>query len=221
MSLEDLCPPAWHSILEDQFGQDYFLGLSSFLEKEMAQCVVYPPENMIFRALELVAPDKVRVVILGQDPYHGPGQANGLAFSVAPDCPLPPSLKNIFKELKNDLGIGPPPNGDLSRWASQGVLLLNNVLTVRAHEANSHQKHGWEQFTASIVKKLNAGSRPLVFVLWGNFAQKKEPLIDVARHRIIMAAHPSPLSARYWFGSRSFSRINAALEELGELPVNW
>ncbi len=218
----DLLPENWRLSLAAELNKPYLVTLEDFLQNELKNSVVYPPVPLIFRALKILPPSAVKVVILGQDPYHEAGQANGLAFSVSPGVPLPPSLKNIFKELESDLGIKiNNKTGDLTTWAEQGVLLLNSVLTVRAHEANAHQKKGWEEFTSAIISALSAGERPLVFALWGRAAQKKRALINEKRHAIIEAAHPSPLSARLWFGSKPFSRINAALNKFGSAPLDW
>ncbi len=219
--LADLCPASWSSLLAAEFNKPYFLALEEFLQNELKKSVVFPPLESVFRALELVPPAAVKVVILGQDPYHEAGQANGLAFSVSPQTPMPPSLKNIFKELKSDLSLEEPKNGDLTPWAEQGVILLNTVLTVRAHQADTHRKHGWEEFTSAIIRLLAASKRPLVFALWGRAAQKKGALIDKTRHVVLEAAHPSPLSARFWFGSKPFSKINSSLTKLGYSPINW
>ena len=217
-----LIPAAWQPVLASETEQPYFQKLEAFLADERATHTVFPPENDVFAALELTSYAQANVLILGQDPYHGAGQAHGLAFSVQADLALPPSLANLFKELKSDLGITPPTSGYLMPWAKQGVLLLNTVLTVRAHEANSHKGRGWERFTDAIIRALNAKREPVIFVLWGNNAQKKLALIDATRHTVIQSAHPSPLSARNgFFGSRPFSRINAALHESGKPEVDW
>lgn len=183
---------------------------------------VFPPENEVFAALEMTPLAAVRVVIVGQDPYHGEGQAHGLSFSVPAGVKFPPSLRNIFKELAADLQIPVRESGDLSGWAKQGVLLLNSTLTVQAHEAGSHRKFGWEKFTDSVLRAVDRHAPPCVFILWGSDAQKKRPLIDETRHRVLAGAHPSPLSAyRGFFGSRPFSRANQLLQELGREPVDW
>ncbi|MDF3128171.1 uracil-DNA glycosylase [Kiritimatiellaeota bacterium B1221] len=213
----------WKAQLTGAFSDASFAELKAFLLAERsAGQKVYPPGSRIFAAFDLTPWEEVRVVILGQDPYHGPGQANGLCFSVADDVRLPPSLRNMYKEMETDLGCKPPENGDLSFWAEQGVLLLNATLTVRAHEAGSHQKQGWEPFTDQVVRKLNDHPRRLVFILWGSFARKKAAEIDRDRHFVIEAPHPSPLSAhRGFFGSKPFSKTNAKLKEWGEPEIDW
>ena len=215
--------PEWKTQLDDAFQEKSFAQLKTFLLTERAQGkTVYPPGSRMFSAFDCTPWSKVRVVILGQDPYHGPGQANGLSFSVNPGVALPPSLRNMYKELQSDLGIPPPADGNLEPWAEQGVLLLNATLSVRAHEAGSHQKQGWEPFTDAVVAKLNDHPNRLVFVLWGSFARKKAAVIDRNRHFVIESPHPSPLSAhRGFFGSRPFSKVNAKLEEWGEDPISW
>lgn len=196
--------------------------VSSFVDAEREKHVVYPPEDRVFACFRLTPLESVRVLLLGQDPYHGPGQAEGLAFSVADGTPPPPSLRNIFKELEQDLGVPRPRSGSLVSWAQQGVLLLNAVLTVRAGEANSHANHGWEDFTDEVIRTVSAQAAPTVFLLWGRYAQKKARLVDGTRHAILEGVHPSPLSARHgFFGSAPFSRTNAALEERGRPPVDW
>lgn len=191
-------------------------------ERREAGCVIYPDERSVFRALELTPVKKVKAVILGQDPYHGPGQAHGLAFSVPAGCSLPPSLRNIFQELEQDLGCVKPVSGNLQAWAEQGVLLLNTVLTVEQGQAGAHQKRGWEQFTDRIIGFINAEALPSVFLLWGSHAQKKTPIIDQKKHAVLLAPHPSPLSAyRGFFGSRPFSRCNAELVRLKRGPISW
>lgn len=213
----------WKKQLAGAFNDPSFAQLKAFLLSERdAGKKVYPPGSRIFAAFDLTPWEKVRVVILGQDPYHGPGQANGLCFSVGEKVPLPPSLRNIYKEMADDLGARLPENGDLSGWAEQGVLLLNATLTVRAHEAGSHQNRGWEPFTDEVVRKLNDHPRRLVFILWGSFARKKAAVIDRKRHFVIESPHPSPLSAhRGFFGSKPFSKTNAKLKEWGEPEIVW
>jgi len=215
--------PGWKRQLEGAFSEPSFRELKAFLLEEKAQGRrYYPPGSRIFAAFDLTPWEEVRVVILGQDPYHGPGQANGLCFSVGEGVALPPSLQNIYKELESDLGIPRPTHGDLSSWAKQGVLLLNATLTVRAHQAASHQQKGWEPFTDEVIRQLNDHPRRLVFILWGSFARKKAAAIDRSRHGIIESPHPSPLSAhRGFFGSRPFSRANAYLREWGEPEIEW
>jgi uracil-DNA glycosylase len=214
-------PPSWQDALAQQFHEPYFERLERFVDAERKAHAVYPPEDEVFRALELTPLDKVKVVLLGQDPYHGEGQAHGLCFSVRPGVKAPPSLVNIFKELKTDLGCTPANNGCLLPWAQRGVLLLNAVLTVRAREANSHEGQGWEQFTDAVLRAVNDRQQPAVFALWGRYAQKKGALVDVKRHRVVRAAHPSPLSAAKFCGSRVFTAMNSALEELGQAPIDW
>jgi uracil-DNA glycosylase len=215
-------PREWRSVLSDQERAPYYLALDAFLEAETERYTVYPPRDEIFNALRLTSFDDVKVVILGQDPYPGPGQAHGLAFSVRPGVPIPASLRNIYKELATDVGFRVPNHGNLELWAARGVLLLNAVLTVRAGMPNSHSGVGWEMFTDEVIRSVNCKKTLVAFVLWGAYAQRKLPLIDVQRHAVVMGAHPSPLSARNgFFGSRPFSRINAALEMAGEGPVDW
>ena len=193
------------------------------MRSEYTHSTCYPPARLIFNAFNLCPFDRVKVVIIGQDPYHEPGQAHGLSFSVGPGVALPPSLVNIFKEIELDLGTPMPPNGDLTRWAEQGVLLLNATLTVRAHQAASHQRRGWEEFTDAAIRALNADREHLVFILWGGYARSKAALIDPSRHLILQSVHPSPLSANRggWFGNHHFSRANAYLAEHGEQPIRW
>ena len=215
-------PTGWQPVLADEVKKPYYLELSAYLEKERAEHVVYPPEPDVFNALKLTPFPEVKVLILGQDPYHEPGQAHGLAFSVRPGVDPPPSLQNIFKELHADVGFRIPNNGYLVPWAEQGVLLLNAVLTVRAHQAASHQGKGWEKFTDAAIQALNEREEPLVFVLWGNYAKKKMGFIQAEQHKIIAGTHPSPLSARRgFFGSRPFSQINQFLNEHGKPPIDW
>jgi uracil-DNA glycosylase len=215
--------PSWKTRLEDEFRQPYMSGLRQFLlERKRAGAVIYPPGPLIFCALDSTPFDRVSVVILGQDPYHGPGQAHGLCFSVPEGVPPPPSLLNIFQEIRDDLGAGRPPQCNLQRWAEQGVLLLNAVLTVERGRAGSHQGKGWERFTDRVVRELNDGREALVFLLWGSYAMKKGAVIDRSRHLVLTAPHPSPLSAhRGFFGCRHFSRANAWLERHGRQPVDW
>jgi uracil-DNA glycosylase len=211
-------PASWLPIVGDQLSGE----LLQFLQTERIQHQVFPAAQNVFNALLLTPFDDVRVVILGQDPYHDVGQAHGLAFSVQPGVKLPASLRNIFKELRDDLGIAPSTSGCLEPWAKQGVLLLNTVLTVRAHEANSHRGIGWEAFTDAVIRQLGKRATPIVFALWGKPAQAKKKLIDTDRHLIFEAAHPSPLSAHSgFFGSKPFSRINQALRERGEPEIDW
>jgi uracil-DNA glycosylase len=213
---------SWRQILQDEFDAPYFTGLKLFLRDEKQKVTVYPPGNLIFNAFNQTPFNRVKVVILGQDPYHGPGQAHGLCFSVPDGIPKPPSLQNIFKEISSDLGIPVPAGGDLTPWARQGVLLINAILTVRANEPASHQNKGWEKFTDAVIRNLSEKRKNLIFLLWGNYAQAKESLIDGNRHFILKAAHPSPLSAnRGFFGCRHFSRTNEILSELGLNEINW
>ncbi|WP_405013183.1 uracil-DNA glycosylase [Kitasatospora sp. NBC_01539] len=214
-------PESWQEALAEETGKPYFAELAAFLATERAEHQVFPPSGQEFSALAATPYDKVRVLVLGQDPYHDDGQAHGMSFSVLPGTKTPPSLRNIFKELDADLGIPAPDNGYLMHWAEQGVLLLNAVLTVRAHEANSHKAKGWEKFTDAVIKAVSAREEPCVFVLWGNYAKKKLPLIDTSRHAVVQGAHPSPLSAKLFFGSRPFSQINTALSEAGGEPIDW
>ncbi|MFC3417330.1 uracil-DNA glycosylase [Algoriphagus hitonicola] len=213
---------SWNSILRDVFEQDYFKNLVTFVKDEYANAKVFPPGKEIFNAFDHCPLDRVKVVILGQDPYHGPGQAHGLSFSVRPGIPFPPSLINIFKEIKADLGKDMPSNGDLTRWADQGIFLLNATLTVRAHEAGSHQKKGWEEFTDQVIRRISDHRESVVFLLWGAYAQKKALLIDQKKHLILKAPHPSPLSAhRGFLGCGHFSKANAYLESKGLSPIQW
>ncbi len=215
-------PESWRAILHRETEQPYWQQLQSFVAQERQTHTIYPPEVDVFRALELTPYEQVNVLLLGQDPYHGPGQAHGLCFSVLPGVPLPPSLVNMYKELKTDLGIDAPRNGYLAPWAEQGMLMINAVLTVRQSEPNSHKARGWERFTDAIIQAVSAKPDPVVFVLWGNYAQKKVALIDIQRHTVIQSAHPSPLSARNgFFGSKPYSRINAALREHGKREIEW
>lgn len=214
--------PGWKNALKDEFSANYFSELKAFLLREKADHTVYPPGNRIFAAFDLCPPDKVKVVIIGQDPYHGPEQANGLCFSVSQGVRLPPSLQNIFKEIKTDIGCDNGNNGDLTAWARQGVLLLNTSLTVRASSPASHSNKGWEQFTDGVIRYLSHNCQGLVFLLWGNHARAKEKMVDTGKHFVLHAAHPSPLSAyNGFFGCRHFSRANKILIDQGKEPVNW
>ncbi len=214
-------PPSWQVVLADEFKKPYFKDLQQFVADERKKHTVYPPEEDVFNAFKYTPYDKAKVLLLGQDPYHGEGQAHGLCFSVRPGVKPPPSLMNMFKELHDDLGCKIPNNGCLIPWAKQGVMLLNAVLTVRAHEANSHKEKGWETFTDAVIRALAAREKPMVFLLWGAYAQKKKKLIDAERDVILTAAHPSPLSASKFFGSKPFSAANRALEGLGEEAIDW
>jgi uracil-DNA glycosylase len=212
----------WNPVLRAELEKPYWRPLQEFVAGERARYPVYPSADEVFAALHLTPYAETKVLILGQDPYHGPGQAHGLCFSVRPGVPAPPSLVNIFKELQSDLGSPVPRNGSLEPWARQGVLLLNATLTVRAHKAASHQGKGWETFTDAVIRAVNDKPERVVFVLWGAYARKKRPLVDRTRHVVIESAHPSPLSASNgFFGSRPFSRANAALEAAGRTPVDW
>jgi uracil-DNA glycosylase len=212
----------WNPVLRAELAKPYWPELQRFVAEERLRGPVYPPADEVFAALHLTPYAAVKVVILGQDPYHGPGQAHGLCFSVRPGVPPPPSLQNVFVELSSDLGIEPPDHGCLDAWARQGVLLLNTTLTVRARQAASHQGQGWETFTDEVIKAVSAKPERVVFILWGAAARRKRALVDTSRHVVIESAHPSPLSARNgFFGSRPFSRANAALAEAGREPVDW
>ena len=213
--------PSWKTRLAGEFEKDYFVKLTDFVRQEYRQATVYPSGPNIFNAFAHCPFDRVKVVIIGQDPYHEPGQAHGLCFSVQDGTPFPPSLQNIFKEITDDLGRPRPTSGDLTRWADQGVLLLNATLTVRAHRAGSHQGHGWETFTDAAIRCLNAERQHLVYMLWGAYAQKKGASIDTSRNLVLTSPHPSPLSAhRGFFGNRHFSRANDYLVALGESPID-
>ena len=212
----------WDEILKSEFNKEYYISLREFLKEEYNSRVIYPSMYNIFEALKHTSYKDTKVLILGQDPYHGENQAHGLAFSVQPGVKTPPSLLNIYKELQDDLGCFIPNNGYLIPWADQGVLLLNTALTVRAHEANSHKNKGWEFFTDEIIKKLNERTDPVIFVLWGSNARKKKEFIDTSRHFVLEAPHPSPLSARRgFFGCKHFSKINEILISQGKEPINW
>lgn len=213
---------SWEKALKGEFSKDYYKKLFVKIQEEYQTRTIYPPADDIFNAFHFTPLEEVKVVILGQDPYHEPGQAHGLCFSVKPQVPIPPSLVNIYKELEDDLGCYIPNNGYLEKWARQGVLMLNTVLTVRAHQANSHKDLGWEQFTDAAIRVLAEQDRPMVFVLWGKPAQRKKEMIHNPKHLILESPHPSPLSAyRGFFGSRPFSKINAYLEQNGLEPIDW
>ncbi len=212
---------SWLTILKEEFDKDYFIQLRQFLTEEKSSYRIFPPGNLIFSAFNRTPFADVKVVILGQDPYHGPGQANGLCFSVSPGIKPPPSLVNIFKELKSDLGIEIPAGGNLEPWADQGVLLLNATLTVRENTAGSHQQKGWETFTNTVIQKISALKQGVVFLLWGNYAKAKESLIDVSKHHILQAPHPSPLARGGFFGCRHFSQTNEILQRQGLSPIDW
>ncbi|MCY7777152.1 uracil-DNA glycosylase [Bacillus haynesii] len=220
--MKQILNDSWWQQLKDEFDKPYYQELREMLKREYAEHTVYPEPNDIYNALHYTSYESVKVVILGQDPYHGPGQAHGLSFSVQPGVNPPPSLKNIFIELQNDIGADIPNHGSLVSWAKQGVLLLNTVLTVRRGQANSHKGKGWEQLTDSIIDVLNKRDKPVVFILWGRHAQMKKERIDTSKHFIIQSPHPSPFSARNgFFGSRPFSRANQYLEQIGDEPIDW
>ncbi len=213
---------SWKRHLAPEFEKPYFVNLTDFVREEYGKGTVYPPGPMIFNAFNLCPFDRVKVVIIGQDPYHGPGQAHGLCFSVNDGIPFPPSLVNIFKEIGSDLGTPIPTTGNLTRWANQGVLLLNATLTVRAHQAGSHQNHGWEEFTDAAIRVLATERENLVFLLWGAYAQKKGAFIDRNRHLVLASVHPSPLSAYHgFFGNKHFSKTNEYLVAHGKEPIRW
>ncbi|WP_438963010.1 uracil-DNA glycosylase [Nonlabens sp.] len=214
---------SWKNVLQPQFYSSYFNELMSFVTEEYETHHCYPPASKIFAAFDAAPLDQVKVVIIGQDPYHGPGQANGLCFSVADGVAHPPSLKNIFKEIETDIGLPIPESGNLLRWAQQGVLLLNAVLTVRNAEAGSHAKKGWETFTDATIKIISEERENVIFLLWGGFAKGKVKLIDTKKHHILTSGHPSPLSANrgYWFGNKHFSKVNELLAGMGKDKINW
>jgi len=214
---------SWKSQLSQEFQKDYFSNLVDFVKSEYADHTCYPKAKDIFAAFEHCPFENTKVVLIGQDPYHGMGQANGLCFSVQDGIPHPPSLRNIFKEIATDLGLPYPESGNLERWAKQGVLLLNATLTVRAHQAGSHQRKGWEQFTDAVIQKLSTERKGIVFLLWGGFAKKKIKLIDTGTHHILTSGHPSPLSANrgYWFGNKHFSKTNELLIQQKFLAIDW
>ena len=214
--------PSWKEVLKEEFEKIYFQNLANFVKNEYQSHPVYPPGKQIFSAFDHTPFDEVKVVIIGQDPYHGAGQAHGLSFSVPEGIKQPPSLKNIFKELESDLGISPVLSGNLERWANQGVLLLNATLTVRASQAGSHQNKGWEEFTDAAIQKLSDEKEHLVFILWGAYAQKKGSIIDTSKHHIIRSPHPSPFSAHSgFFGSKPFSKTNIYLKSVGKEEISW
>ncbi|MDS9472336.1 uracil-DNA glycosylase [Sporosarcina pasteurii] len=212
----------WDALLQAEFEQPYYQLLRQFLKKEYAEKTVYPPMDNIWTAFKLTPFNQVKVVILGQDPYHGPGQAHGLSFSVNADVRIPPSLRNMFKELASDMKCELPTTGTLTGWAKQGVLMLNTVLTVRKGEAHSHRRQGWEQFTDAVIRHLSAREKPVVFILWGRPAGEKKKLINLSKHAVVESVHPSPLSAhRGFFGSQPYSKTNQLLTAWGEKPINW
>jgi uracil-DNA glycosylase len=213
---------SWKAVLQEEFNMSYFQQLKMFLLEEKKKYRIFPPGSLIFNAFNHTSFGNLKVVILGQDPYHGFGQAHGLCFSVPRGVPKPPSLLNIFKELKNDLGLPPPSHGNLEKWADQGVLLLNATLTVRENQAGSHQRKGWEEFTDAAIRQISAKKEGVIFVLWGNFAMAKKDMIDSSRHPVLTAAHPSPLSAsRGFFGCHHFSKINEILRAQGKQEIDW
>lgn len=214
--------PSWKEHLQNEFDKPYFENLISFVKSEYASYTVYPPGKYIFNAFNLCPFDKIKVVLIGQDPYHEPGQAHGLCFSVNDGVQFPPSLRNIFKEIKDDTGADIPVSGNLTRWAEQGVLLLNATLTVREHAAGSHQKRGWEEFTDAVIRIISKEKEGVVFILWGSYAQSKAQIIDSSKHYVLRSAHPSPLSAhRGFFGNHHFSLTNDYLKKRGEAPIVW
>ena len=214
---------SWKAVLENEFSKPYFNKLTEYVKQQYAENICYPKGKQIFSAFNHCPLNKVKVVIIGQDPYHGEGQANGLCFSVHDGIAHPPSLVNIFREIRQDLGVPYPISGNLERWASQGVLLLNATLTVRANEADSHQNQGWETFTDAVIKTVSANCNNVVFMLWGSYAKKKANLIDSSKHCILTSGHPSPLSANrgHWFGNKHFSKANAYLTSVGKETINW
>lgn len=216
-------PTSWFNFFKMQMEKSYFASLWSYLTDEYKQKTCYPPKDQLFAAFEKCPLDKVKVVIIGQDPYHGPGQANGLSFSVNDGIKFPPSLINIFKELENDLGVPIPISGNLERWAQQGVLLLNAVLSVEQGKAGSHANKGWEIFTDAVIEHINSECKNVVFLLWGGYAQKKGRKIDETKHLVLKSGHPSPLSANrgYWFGNKCFSRTNIYLKSIGKTEIDW
>ena len=221
MDLTKMVPKSWRKPLAETLKAPFMAELGSFLEDEYASQTVYPPKDQIFTALDKTPFEDVKVLLLGQDPYHGAGQAHGLCFSVCKGVTPPPSLKNVFKEMKTDVGVEPPGHGCLEAWAERGVLLLNAVLTVREKSPASHQKKGWETFTDAVIQAVSAREDPVVFVLWGGFAKKKKKLVDTKRHAVVESGHPSPLSQKTFFGSKPFSKVNAQLEAWGKEPIDW
>jgi uracil-DNA glycosylase len=218
---EFVLPESWQGVLAGETAKPYFGQLAEFVAAERAAGQVFPPRGEVFSALESTPYGQVKVVLLGQDPYHDDNQAHGMCFSVKRGVRVPPSLRNVYKEMGTDLGLPAPDHGNLQSWADQGVLLLNAVLTVRAHEANSHKGKGWETFTDAVIRAVGEQPDPVVFVLWGNYAKKKLSLIDTGRHAVVQGAHPSPLSAKLFLGSRPFSQVDKALADLGRTPVDW
>ncbi|MFI6978025.1 uracil-DNA glycosylase [Embleya sp. NPDC050154] len=214
-------PESWQPVLAEELAKPYYAELTAYVDAERKEHQIFPPDEEVFAALEATPYEDVRVFVVGQDPYHDDNQAHGMCFSVRPEVRIPPSLRNIYKEMHADIGLPIPDNGYLMPWARQGVLLMNTVLTVRAHEAASHKGRGWEKFTDAVIKAVNDRDEPVVFVLWGGHAKKKAALIDTAKHTIVQGAHPSPLSAKLFHGSKPFSRIDAALETMGHKPIDW
>ncbi|WP_037605345.1 uracil-DNA glycosylase [Streptacidiphilus rugosus] len=218
---EFVLPESWRDALQGEIEQPYFGELAAFVAAEREAGQVFPPRGEVFAALESTPLSEVKVLLLGQDPYHDDNQAHGMCFSVRRGVKVPPSLRNIYKELASDIEVTAPKHGNLQEWADQGVLLLNAVLTVRAHEAGSHAGKGWEKFTDAVIKAVSARPEPVVFVLWGGYAKKKLPLIDTSRHVVVQSGHPSPLSARHFLGTKPFSQIDKALADFGQKPINW
>lgn len=214
-------PEDWRDFLATEFEQSWWRDLEAFVASERRAFEVYPPAASVFEAFRRTSLRSVKVVLLGQDPYHGPGQAHGLCFSVRPDVRIPPSLGNMYRELETDIGVPAPSHGFLAAWAEQGILMLNAVLTVRAHEPNSHKGRGWERWTDSVIARLSARDEPVVFALWGGYARKKGKLVNRSVHRVVETGHPSPLSMKHFVGTRPFSAINRALVELGRDPIDW
>jgi uracil-DNA glycosylase len=215
-------PVSWQTALEGELGQPYFTALGHFVEAERSAHEVFPSEDDVFNAFRLTPLDKTKVLLLGQDPYHGVGQAHGLCFSVQPGIPVPPSLANVYKELETDMpGFRRPSHGHLAYWAAQGILMLNAVMTVRAHAPNSHKNHGWERFTDAAIRAVNSKQEHVVFVLWGTYARKKAQLVDRNRHTVIEGAHPSPLAVKRFRGCKAFSKVNALLVAHGQNPIDW
>ncbi|MGL5682605.1 MAG: uracil-DNA glycosylase [Marinifilaceae bacterium] len=223
MSKDIVMEASWKALLHEEFRKPYFENLTQFVRDEYKTQTIYPPAKLIFNAFDSCPVDNCKVIILGQDPYHGPGQAHGLSFSVPEGVPFPPSLRNIFKEIADSMQIGVPQSGNLERWAKQGVLLLNATLTVRASQAGSHQNKGWEQFTDAAIHALANTKENLVFMLWGSYAHRKGAFIDTNKHLVLRAVHPSPLSANRggWFGNNHFALANNYLQEHGKTPINW
>ena len=213
---------SWKKIISTEFKKNYIQDLDKYLIKEQKKYKIFPPKKKIFNSMNITSFEEIKIVIIGQDPYHGLGQAHGLAFSVSKGIPIPPTLKNIFKEIKNDLNINNCDVGDLTKWAKQGVFLLNSILTVRENKASSHQNKGWEQFTDNIISAISKNHKNIIFLLWGKFAQKKKKLIDSSKHHILISSHPSPLSAhRSFFGCKHFSKCNKILKKLDKSIINW